>query len=80
MTSETSKPQLVDDLRHELTVIIGQCDMLEDTFSTQAHPLARVKAIKAVALRLADKISHQPWPDMNVMHKGEKRRQNRQSD
>jgi hypothetical protein len=54
------KPLLVNALRNELTVIIGQCDMLEDALSTQAHPLARIKAIKTVALRMADRIAHQP--------------------
>jgi hypothetical protein len=52
-----AKPLLLNELRNELTVIIGQCDMLEDSFATQAHLLARIKAIKTVALRLADNIS-----------------------
>jgi hypothetical protein len=78
MVGEASNPQLVDELRSELTVIIGQCDMLEDALSTQAHSLAHVRAIKAVALRMADRIAHQPWPDVNVSHgaqKGKRRSQ-----
>ena len=74
MVGPTSNPQLVNELRNELTVIIGQCDMLEDVFSTRADSLARVKAIKAVALRIADRISHQLWTDVNVPRRTEKRR------
>ena len=73
MTNEASTPQLADELKSELTVIIGQCDMLEDTFSTQAYPLERIKSIKAVALRMADKISQQPWLDMNTHAPGGRR-------
>jgi hypothetical protein len=68
MTSETfiPEPELIDVLRNELTVILGQCDMLEDVLVTEADSLARVKAIKAVALRMADRISHHTWPDVHV--------------
>jgi signal transduction histidine kinase len=58
MTAETSNPELVDALRNELTVILGQCGMLEDAFATEPDSLARINSIKAVALRMADKISH----------------------
>ena len=73
MTNETSSPQLADELKSELTVIIGQCEMLEDVLSTQADPLAHIKAIKAVALRMADKISHQPWMDVSTHAPGKRK-------
>jgi hypothetical protein len=69
MAGEISSPQLVDELKGELTVIIGQCDMLEDAFSTQPHSLAHIKTIKTVALRMADRISSQPWPDVKVLQR-----------
>ena len=40
------KPLLVNELRNELTVIIGQCDMLEDTFATEADPSAPSRLLK----------------------------------
>ena len=71
-TYSSKKPLLVNELRDDLTVIVGHCDMLVDAFATQAHILERIKTIKTVALRMADKISHQPWIDS--AHKGERRR------
>ena len=65
----TSNSELVNELRSALTAIIGHCDMLEDTFSHEADAVARIKTIKAAALRMADRISRQPWPDANVPRK-----------
>jgi len=73
MTAEASTPRLADELKSELTVIIGQCEMLEDIFTTQAYPLERIKSIKAVALRMAEKISRQPWPGMNTHAPGKRK-------
>jgi hypothetical protein len=54
VSSHNANSTLVNELRNDLTVIIGQCDMLEDAFATQADSLAHSRAIKAVALRMAD--------------------------
>ena len=62
----TSNSQLVNELRGELTVIIGQCDMLEDTFSNEANAAARIKTIKTAALRMADRISRLAVARVNV--------------
>jgi hypothetical protein len=72
MAGENSNSQLVNDLRNEITVIIGHCEMLEDALSDQAPFLARIKIIKTVALRIADRISRQPWCDANVTQQTEK--------
>jgi len=74
MTSDTVNPDLVSELRNGLTVIIGHCDMLEDACSTQVDSLGRIKSIKAVALRMANRISQQTLPDAKVTHRVEKRR------
>jgi hypothetical protein len=74
MVAEASNPQLLNELRHELTIVIGQCDMLEEILSTEPASVARVRTIKSVALRMADRMSQQPWPDVNVAPKAEKRR------
>ena len=67
MAGETTPDtQLTNELRSELTVIVGHCDMLEDTFSNQANAAARIKAIKTTALRMADRISRQPSPNVDV--------------
>src|SRR5882762_3986484 len=52
MVAEASNPQLLNELRHELTIVIGQCDMLEDILSTEPASVARVRTIKSVALRM----------------------------
>jgi hypothetical protein len=74
MAGGTYDPQLANELRNELTVIIGQCEMLEDTPSARSPVLAHIKAIKTAALRMAGRISHQPWPGVNVTQQTKKRR------
>jgi len=69
MVGEDSNRQVADGLRNELTVIIGQCEMLEDALSNQTPLLAHIRVIKTAALRMAERISNQPWPDMNVTPK-----------
>jgi hypothetical protein len=68
MAGENSNPQLVNELRNGLTVIVSHCEMLEDALSNQAPLLTHVKTIKKVALRMADRISRQPSPDADVAH------------
>jgi hypothetical protein len=72
MSGENSNPHLVNELRNGLTVIVSHCEMLEDALSNQAPLLARIKTIKKVALRMADRISRQPSPDANVTQQTEK--------
>ena len=50
------------ELHDHLTVIIGQCDMLEDTFSARTEVMTRINVIRNAAQRIANTITHQPCP------------------
>jgi hypothetical protein len=49
-------------LQDHLTVIIGQCDMLEDSFSGRSEVMTRINVIRNAAHRIANAIDCQSWP------------------
>jgi len=49
-------------LQDHLTVIIGQCDMLEDIFSARSEVMTRINVIRNAAHRIANAIECQSWP------------------
>ena len=52
--------ELLLELHDHLTVIIGQCDMLEDTFSSRSEIMTRINVIRNAAQRIANAIAPQP--------------------
>lgn len=48
--------QILSQLRDHLTVIIGECDMLEDTFVDQSDITTRIDIIRNAAHRIANAI------------------------
>lgn len=61
--------ELLLELHDHLTVIIGQCDMLEDTFSARAEVMTRINVIRNAAHRIANTITHQPCPPTEMFGK-----------
>ncbi len=54
--------ELLLELHDHLTVIIGQCDMLEDTFAARTEVMTRINVIRNAAQRIANTIARQPCP------------------
>jgi hypothetical protein len=52
----------VHGLNNDLSVIIGQCDMLEGALTQQSDAAARVQLIKTTAQHMADKLATRAWP------------------
>ncbi len=53
-------------LQNHLTVIISQCDLLEDMFSARTEVMTRVNVIRNAAHRIANAIDWQSWPAAEV--------------
>jgi hypothetical protein len=49
-------------LRDHLTVIISQCDMLEDIFSARTDVITRINVIRNASHRIENAIDCQSWP------------------
>ena len=64
MSSGSPDPRtLAHELNNDLGIIIAECESLEKTLTTEEPATsARVKAIRIVACRMADRISSSPWP------------------
>ena len=54
--------ELLLELHDHLTVIIAQCDMLEDTLSARTDVMTRINVIRNAAQRIANTIARQPCP------------------
>ena len=62
--------ELLLELHDHLTVIIGQCDMLEDAFSARTEVMTRINVIRNAAQRIANTIRPSAVPtDGNVFGK-----------
>jgi hypothetical protein len=61
---------LAHDLNNDVTVIIGECECLDDLVQGQTDVLARVQLIKSVARRMADRIYTRPCPVKEPAAKG----------
>jgi len=59
--------ELLLELHDHLTVIIGQCDILEDTFSARTDVMTRINIIRNAAQRIANTITHQPCPPTEMV-------------
>lgn len=53
-------------LQDHLTIIISQCDMLEDVFSARTEVMTRVNVIRNAAYRIANAIDSQRLPASEI--------------
>ena len=52
------------DTNGDLAIIVGACDLLEETFAEKPEVAARIQAIKATARHIAETISNDSLPGL----------------
>jgi hypothetical protein len=57
---------LAHDLNNDLAIIVGDCDLLAELLKEQPICFARLKAIKASAMRMADRIETRSCPTVSL--------------
>jgi hypothetical protein len=54
-------------LRDHLTVIIGECDLLEDTLGARSDAMTSIKVIRNAAYRVAKAIEGESWMALEIL-------------
>ncbi len=54
-------------LRDHLTVIIGECDLLEDTLGARSDVMPRINVIRNAAYRVAKAIEGESWMALQIL-------------
>jgi hypothetical protein len=62
----TERCMLAHHLNNDLAIIVGDCDLLAELVKEDPICLARVKAIKVIAMRMADRIETRLCPAVTL--------------